>query len=138
MGGAIEEFLLALESRGRSLLPPRIRGTMRIDLVDGGHTDHWYVNMSLADAVVVTREAKAAEAVLTTTHELFERLICGETPTTAALLRNEASFAGDARLILTFRRFFPSPSGTRDPREVARQQAPHGQAWRERLQARIR
>jgi hypothetical protein len=86
---------------------------------------------------VVTRDSKAADAVLTTTHRLFERLVCGEQSATAALFRNEATFAGDTRLILAFRRFFPSPAGTRDPREMARQHAPHGQAWRERLQTRI-
>lgn len=137
MSEAIEAFFDALEQRGRSMLPPRIRGTIRVDLVDHGHTDHWYADLTAADAVVVTRERKHADAVLTTSHGLFERLICGDTPTTAALLRNEASYAGDARLILAFRRFFPAPSGTRDPREVARRQAPHGQAWRQRLHARI-
>ncbi|QGN47747.1 SCP2 sterol-binding domain-containing protein [Micromonospora sp. WMMD558] len=133
MGGAVEAFFLGLGQRGRADLPPRIRGSIRVDLVDGGHTDHWYVDMTAEDAVVVTQEAKPADTVMTTTHEFFERLIRGDTPLIAALFRNEATSAGDPRLVLTFRRFFPAPSGTLDPREVARRQALHGPVWRERL-----
>lgn len=134
---AIAEFFVGLGPRGRSLLPPRVHGTLRIDLVDQGCTSHWYVDMTAADRVLVTRDSRPADAVLTTTHRLFERLVCGDQSAIAVLLRNEATFAGDTRLILAFRRFFPSPAGTRDPREVARQHALHGQAWRERLQTRI-
>jgi hypothetical protein len=51
------------------------------------------------------------------------------------LLRNDATLVGDARLVLAFRRYFPPPGGTGDPREGAQRRAPHGQAWRGRLRA---
>jgi hypothetical protein len=38
------------------------------------------------------------------------------------VLRNESTFSGNVVLFLAFRRFLPNPPGTRDPREVAREQ----------------
>ena len=43
------------------------------------------------------------------------------------MLRNESTFSGNVVLFLAFRRFFPNPPGTRDPREAAREQ-PGGSA----------
>ncbi|MEU4477613.1 SCP2 sterol-binding domain-containing protein [Micromonospora sp. NPDC023966] len=117
------------------MLPPRVRGTLRVDLVNHGSTDHWYVDLTASDQVVVNRDVVAADAVLTTTPAVFARLVRGESPATAVLLRNEATLAGDARLILAFRRYFPPAAGTVDPRESARRRSPHGQAWRERRRA---
>ncbi|MGY0006374.1 SCP2 sterol-binding domain-containing protein [Micromonospora sp. I033] len=117
------------------MLPPRVRGTLRVDLVNHGSTDHWYVDLTAADQVVVNRDVGAADAVLTTTPAVFTRLVRGESPATAVLLRNEATLAGDARLILAFRRYFPPEAGTADPREAARRRATHGRAWRERRRA---
>ncbi|MET8833474.1 SCP2 sterol-binding domain-containing protein [Micromonospora sp. NPDC004540] len=135
MSDEIEAFFVALPSRGRAMLPPRVRGTLRVDLVTHGSSDHWYVDLTATDQVVVNRDARAADAVLTTTPAVFARLVRGESPATAVLLRNEASGVGDARLILAFRRYFPSQGETSDPRESARRRSPHGQAWRERLRA---
>ncbi|MEU1686506.1 SCP2 sterol-binding domain-containing protein [Micromonospora sp. NPDC005707] len=135
MSDDIEAFFVALPARGRAMLPPRVRGTLRVDLVTHGSTDHWYVDLRAADQVVVNRDVRAADAVLTTTPAVFVRLVRGESPATAVLLRNEATLVGDARLILAFRRYFPPPRGTGDPREGAQRRALHGQAWRERLRA---
>lgn len=134
MGGEREAFLLSLGTR-RSILPPHLRGTLRIDLVTADHVEQWYVEVA-AGNVAVSRESRPADGVFTTTPELFDRLVRGETPATAALLRNEATFAGaDPKLILAFQRLFPAPAGAEDPRSVARRHAPHGAAWRERLRA---
>lgn len=134
MGGEREAFLLSLGTR-RSMMPPHLRGTLRIDLVSGEHVEQWFVTIAGGN-VAVSRESRSADGVFTTTPELFDRLVRGETPATAALLRNEATFAGpDPRLILAFQRLFPTPAGGEDPRSVARRHAPHGAAWRERLRA---
>lgn len=134
MGGEREAFLLSLGTR-RSIVPPYVRGTLRIDLVSGDQVEQWFVAMA-AGNVSVSRESRPADGVFTTTPECFDRLVRGETPTTAALLRNEATFAGtEPRLILAFQRLFPAPAGAEDPRSVARRHAPQGAAWRERLRA---
>jgi hypothetical protein len=134
MGSEREAFLLALGAR-RSVLSPHVRGTLRIDLVTEDRVERWFVTMAGGD-VAVSRESRPADGVFTTSPELFDRLVRGETPATAALLRNEATFAGpNPRLILSFQRLFPSPPGSGDPRSAARRQAPYGAAWRQRLQA---
>ncbi|MFE9960523.1 SCP2 sterol-binding domain-containing protein [Micromonospora sp. NPDC005299] len=135
MSDEIEAFFVALPARGRAMLPARVRGTLRVDLVTHGSTDHWYVDLRATDQVVVNRDVRAADAVLTTTPAVFARLVRGESPATAVLLRNEATLVGDARLILAFRRYFPPEEGAGDPREAAQRRATHGQAWRERLRA---
>lgn len=134
MGGEREAFLLSLNTR-RSILPPYLRGTLRFDLLNGDHVEQWFVEIAAGNASV-SRESRPADGVFTTTAELFDRLVRGETRATAALLRNEATFAGpDPRLILALQRLFPTPAGAEDPRSVARRHAPHGAAWRERLRA---
>ena len=74
-------------------------------------------------SVQVSRERGPADAIWYSSAALFDRLITGEAQGVAAVLRNESTFSGNVVLFLAFRRFFPNPPGTRDPRETARRAA---------------
>ncbi|MEV4196731.1 hypothetical protein [Micromonospora globbae] len=124
-------FFESLPRRAGAVVPARVEGTLRIDLVGGGDVERWWVTVG-SRGVEVGRRQRPAQAVLTLRPVLFDRFVAGQTPVVAALLRNEATFAGDVRLILTFQRFFPAPSGTEDPRVRACQDGGPGASWRQR------
>ncbi|SCF36356.1 SCP2 sterol-binding domain-containing protein [Micromonospora mirobrigensis] len=126
MTEATERFFASLPSRApvalrnSVLLRPVLTGTLQIDLVEGPTTDHWRVAMAPGQAEV-TRADGEADARWTSNPRLFDRLVTGETQALAAVLRNEATLSGNVLLWLMFRRFFPDPPGTRDPRQRARE-----------------
>jgi hypothetical protein len=109
---ATERFFESLPARAPAVLRTPITGTLQIDLSTGNRTDHWLVQMRPGEAVV-THARGTADAVWHSS---------GRTQAIAAVLRNESTFSGNVVLFLAFRRFLPSPPGTRDPREVAREQ----------------
>ncbi|RKN17188.1 hypothetical protein D7147_21320 [Micromonospora musae] len=122
MGEAIERFFESLPARAPEVLRGLVSGTLQIDLsVDGGVTEHWLVRMR-PGVVEVRRERAPADAIWYSSADLFERMVCGQAQGVAAVFRNESTFSGNVVLFLVFRRFFPDPPGTRDPRETARQQ----------------
>lgn len=122
MGEATERFFEALPARAPEILRGLISGTLQIELVDGDRTDHWLVRMR-PGAIEVSRERGPADAIWYSSENLFDRLVTGRAQGVAAVLRNESTFSGNVVLFLAFRRFFPTPPGTRDPRDVAREQA---------------
>ncbi|WP_030490115.1 SCP2 sterol-binding domain-containing protein [Micromonospora chokoriensis] len=122
MTEAVERFFEALPSRAPDILGGLADGTLQIDLGDDHRTEHWLVRMR-PGSVQVTRGRGPADAIWYSSAALFDRLITGEAQGVAAVLRNESTFSGNVVLFLAFRRFFPSPPGTRDPRETARRAA---------------
>jgi hypothetical protein len=118
---ATDEFFAALPARAPAVLRAPVTGTLQIDLVDDDHTDHWLVRISPGRAVV-ERGSGPADAVWSSSADLFERLVTGCAQGVAAVLRNESTFSGNVMLFLVFRQFFPTPPGVRDPRETAREQ----------------
>ncbi|MGR6322386.1 SCP2 sterol-binding domain-containing protein [Micromonospora soli] len=120
MGGAIEEFFASLPVRAPAVLRGPASGTLQVDLTEGNRTEHWYVRLA-PGSVQVTRERCPADATFTVSAKLFEELADGREAGVAAVFRNEATFSGNVLLFLLFRRFFPDPPGTRDPREIARE-----------------
>ncbi|MFG2055533.1 SCP2 sterol-binding domain-containing protein [Micromonospora sp. NPDC048930] len=120
MGEAIERFFASLPARAPVVLPGPTRGILQIDLTSDNRTEHWYLEMG-PGTVRVGREQRPADAIFTVSAELFEELATGREAGMAAVLRNEATFSGNVVLFLVFRRFFPDPPGTRDPRETARE-----------------
>ncbi|MEV0152760.1 SCP2 sterol-binding domain-containing protein [Micromonospora sp. NPDC050686] len=117
-----ESFFASLPARAPAVLRSPVSGTIRIDLSTGARTDHWRVELAPGQARV-SRSPEPADAIWYSSADLFERLVTGRTQGIAAVLRNESTFSGDLTLFLLFRHFFPDPPGTRDPREVAREQA---------------
>lgn len=122
MGEAIERFFASLPARAPAVLHGPAIGTLQIDLTTGHRTEHWLVEMAPGSARV-SRESRPADAVWTSSEDLFERLVTGRDQAIAAVFRNEATFSGNVVLFLAFRRFFPDPPGTLDPCQAARQQA---------------
>ncbi|MFC3503030.1 SCP2 sterol-binding domain-containing protein [Micromonospora krabiensis] len=121
MGAATERFFEALPARAPEVLRGLVSGTLQIDLDTGDGTDHWLVRMR-PGAVEVSRNRGPADAIWYSSEDLFDRLVSGQAQGVSAVLRNESTFSGNVVLFLAFRRFFPDPPGTRDPREVARRQ----------------
>jgi hypothetical protein len=122
VGQATEQFFAALPKRAPAVLRGPTGGTLQVDLTTGNRTEHWYVELAPGSARV-SREQRPAEATFTVGAELFEELADGRESALAAVFRNEATLSGNVLLFLLFRRFFPDPPGTRDPREVAREVA---------------
>jgi hypothetical protein len=117
---ATQRFFESLPARAPMVLRGLAAGTLQIDLGTDHQTEHWLVRMR-PGAARVTRERGPADAIWYSSSALFDRLVAGEAQALAAVLRNESTFSGDVVLFLAFRRFFPNPPGTRDPREVARE-----------------
>ncbi|MBM0231767.1 SCP2 sterol-binding domain-containing protein [Micromonospora sp. STR1_7] len=122
MTEATERFFESLPARAPTVLRGLVDGTLQIDLSTDNQTEHWLVRMR-PGAIEVSRSRGPADAIWYSSAELFDRLIAGEAQGVAAVLRNESTFSGNVVLFLGFRRFFPNPPGTRDPREVARKAA---------------
>ncbi|MGK5674816.1 SCP2 sterol-binding domain-containing protein [Micromonospora sp. URMC 106] len=122
MSEATERFFESLPARAPHVLRGPVNGTMQIDLARGNQTVHWVVRMQ-PGAIEVSRHRGPADAIWYTSEDLFDRLVTGRAQAISTVLRNESSFSGDVVLFLAFRRFFPEPPDTRDPREVAREQA---------------
>ncbi|MEU1359896.1 SCP2 sterol-binding domain-containing protein [Micromonospora zamorensis] len=122
MTQATERFFESLPARAPDVLGGLADGTLQIDLGSDHRTEHWLVRMR-PGSVQVSRERGPADAIWFSSAALFDRLITGEAQSVAAVLRNESTFSGNVVLFLAFRRFFPDPPGTRDPRDVARRAA---------------
>ncbi|MGW4497345.1 SCP2 sterol-binding domain-containing protein [Micromonospora sp. NPDC004336] len=122
MTEATERFFESLPARAPDVLHSPVSGTMQIDLARGNQTLHWVVRLA-PGTIEVSRQRGPADAIWYTSEELFDRLVTGQAQAISSVLRNESSFSGDVGLLLAFRRFFPEPPGTRDPRAVAREQA---------------
>ncbi|MFE9693033.1 SCP2 sterol-binding domain-containing protein [Micromonospora sp. NPDC005806] len=120
MGEAIEKFFASLPAHAPAVLRGPTSGTLQVDLTEGNRTEHWYVELAPGTARV-SRERRAADATFTVGAKLFEELTTGRAAAMAAVFRNEATFSGNVLLFLLFRRFFPDPPGTRDPRQIARE-----------------
>ncbi|MEU1605819.1 SCP2 sterol-binding domain-containing protein [Micromonospora matsumotoense] len=121
MSQATEEFFASLPARAPAILRAPVTGTLQIDLTTDHRTDHWLVRLSPGKAVV-DRARGPADAVWSSSADLFERLATGTAQSLSAVLRNESTFSGNVMLLLVFRQFFPTPPGVRDPRETAREQ----------------
>ncbi|MEH1102413.1 SCP2 sterol-binding domain-containing protein [Micromonospora sp. CPCC 205561] len=121
MTEATERFFESLPARAPEVLRGPVAGTMQIDLSRGSHTVHWLVHLQPGE-IEVSRNRGPADAIWYTSEEQFDQLATGRAQAISSVLRNESSFSGDVVLFLAFRRFFPDPPGTRDPREVARAQ----------------
>jgi putative sterol carrier protein len=111
MTTATAEFFEALARRGREPLLGKARGTIRVDLVDDGGTDHWLLAVDRG-AVSVSRADEAADFTLRANRKVFDRMARGEANTMAMLLRGEVEADGRWELGVAFQRLFPGPPAT--------------------------
>src|SRR5690242_20981409 len=99
MATEADRALTELAERGQEPTLRRATGSVRIDLDDGGRTEHWYLDIDRGKVEVSHREAPA-DAVMHTSSELFEDVVTGHRNAMAAMLRNEISYEGDPSLLL--------------------------------------
>lgn len=128
MGEATERFFEALPARASTVLRQPVSGTLQINLIGDGRTEHWYVELRTG-VVRVSRQRRQTDAVWQSSATLFDQLVTGEAQSIAAMLRNETTLSGNVLLFLAFRRFFPDPPGTRDPRDTARERTGTTRPW---------
>jgi predicted lipid carrier protein YhbT len=119
MGDATVKFFDDLGARGRHLLPARYDGTIRVDLSQREHTEHWMVDIRRGD-VSVSRETREADCVMHADHDLFDRLATGQESWLPLLFRGAFVVEGDLRLLAEFRKLLPAPPGAHHPRDFAR------------------
>jgi putative sterol carrier protein len=112
MADATAEFFAQLAERGRDPLVQNASGTVRIELSHGKRTDRWLVSVDKGE-ISVSRKNAAADGVVRTTKELFDRLASGRANAFAASLRGEVDAEGDLGLVLLFQRLLPGPPAKR-------------------------
>jgi hypothetical protein len=111
------------EELGRRRHEPRLEnttGSVRVELVEGTCTEHWYLEIVNGD-VQVSRENMEADAAFRAERSLFERAAIGEENLTAALLRGAVSAEGNIEFVVTLERLMPGP-----PSSAARRRAVAG------------
>ncbi|MFJ8580562.1 SCP2 sterol-binding domain-containing protein [Micromonospora sp. NPDC093277] len=123
MGDSMAERLIEQAAGRHPELPEGTAGTVRLDLHDGGTTDHWYLTIDHQN-VQVGRSTADADTVVHADRAVFDQLAAGYPRLVAALLRNDINVQGDMRLLLTLRRLFPGPSEARHPRNADRRTRP--------------
>ena len=109
MGTATSAFFADLASRGHDPVLGSIKGTIRVEVVDGRRTDRWHVSFD-DGRITVTEDGGDAECVIRTTHAAFDEVVQGHTGALAATLRGALDVEGDPRLLVRFQRLFPAPT----------------------------
>ncbi|MFG1883673.1 SCP2 sterol-binding domain-containing protein [Micromonospora sp. NPDC049102] len=119
MATTASSYLEQLDTSRSFDLPETTTGTLRLDLRDDGHTEHWYLTVA-GQHLAVTRSAEDADLIVRAARSVFDELVNGDLPPGTAMLRNELTLRGDMRLLLVLRRVLPGPKGARHPRELGR------------------
>ncbi len=111
----ISQFFGDLDRSQHQPLLEKVVGTVRFDLHEEAHSEHWAMVIDRGE-VQVSREDREADLVVNTNPRLFAQLIRGEANTIAAILRGAITLTGNAVLILRIERLFPGPPDSRGPR----------------------
>jgi hypothetical protein len=123
MADVIGEFLerLSRNEIPMELLPPTVRGTVRLDIEYDKRTEQWFVTLWKGNAVVA-RGGRQPEAVMRGSRAAFDRLASGEETFVGLLFRNDIVVEGNIQLVDRFSRLFPSSKSARHPRDFAREE----------------
>jgi putative sterol carrier protein len=95
------------------------KGTIRFDLSDGRHIDHWRVAINRG-TVAVTRSDDAADTVIRARRKDFDEVADGHVNALAAALRGMVGIDGDPAVLVRFQRLFPAGEPKRDVTSSAR------------------
>ncbi|MEV0734262.1 SCP2 sterol-binding domain-containing protein [Polymorphospora sp. NPDC050346] len=114
MADSIARFFEGLNHHGHEARLEKLNGTVRIELHDNGHSEHWLVTVKRGE-ITVTREDHVADATIYASPELFGRIVRGEANAISALLRGEMSSAGDLQLVVRLERILPGPPDAHGP-----------------------
>ena len=105
---ATTQFFKQLEARGHEPRLDKVKGTVRLELVNGKRTDRWLLAIDKGD-ISISQGNGEADCVVRTTKDVFEGLATGETNAVAAVLRGTVGVEGDRGLLVFFQRLFPAP-----------------------------
>jgi len=107
----ISQFFADLAAPGHLATFEGDSATLRFDVRDGGQVHHWYVAVSNGD-VAVTRQNKAADAVINVERAPFQAIVTGRMNGQAALLRGVLTCEGSMAALMMFQRCLPGPPGS--------------------------
>jgi putative sterol carrier protein len=124
-GAATGAFFERLATGTRDDVLGSVHGTIRFDLEDGGHVEHYRVVVR-RDSIAVDRSPDAADCVVRTTVPVFDRVAGGHLNALPAALRGLLDIEGDPGLLIRFQRLFPAAEDRTAPasaRTVGRQRS---------------
>ena len=104
----ISHFFADLAAPGHLATFEGNSATLRFDVHDSGQVQHWYVAVSNGD-VAVTRQNKAADAVIHVERSPFETIVTGRMNAQAALLRGVLTCEGSMAALMMLQRCLPGP-----------------------------
>jgi hypothetical protein len=107
----ISQFFADLAAPGHLATFDGDSATLRFDVHDGGQVQHWYVAVTDGD-VAVSRQNKAADAVIHVERPTFEAIVTGRMNAQAALLRGVLTCEGSMAALMMFQRCLPGPPGS--------------------------
>jgi predicted lipid carrier protein YhbT len=107
----ISQFFADLAAPGHLATFEGDSATLRFDVHDGGQVQHWYVAVTDGD-VAVSRQTKAADAVIHVERPTFEAIVTGRMNAQAALLRGVLTCEGSMAALMMFQRCLPGPPGS--------------------------
>ncbi len=114
-----EEFFDEIARHGHEPLLEHVNGSVRVELVEGVCTEHWYIEVMNGD-IMVTQDNAEADAAFRAERSLFDRAAAGEENLMAALLRGEVTGEGNLELIVMLERLMPGPPSSATQRRVSR------------------
>ena len=107
-GDAAQALFEHIASRDHQPLLNNTVGRLRIDLTEGGTTEHLFIIVDKGVVDISHRRARA-EAALHCPRALFNQMAEGNVNALAAILRGELNVEGDLSLLAAFSRLFPGP-----------------------------
>jgi putative sterol carrier protein len=104
----IEQFFADLSADGHVATFERESATLRFDISDGADLERWYLAVTDGD-VAVTRQERAADAIVRMRQPHFEAIVTGRLNAQAALLRGLLACEGSMAALMMFQRALPGP-----------------------------
>jgi putative sterol carrier protein len=107
----IGQFFVTLSQPGHLETFDRESATIRFDVVDGEATDRWHLTVKNGD-VTVSKQNRAADAVVRVERPYFEAIVTGRMNAQAAMLRGLLTCHGSVSALMMFQRCLPGPPGS--------------------------
>jgi SCP-2 sterol transfer family len=104
-------FFEDLSVRGHEPLL-RATGSLRIDVLEGDRSEHWYVTTTNGD-VKVSHKAGRADTVIRAEKKVMDGMVKGTVNLMAAMLRGAIEVEGNLELLNSFNRLLPGPPRSR-------------------------
>jgi putative sterol carrier protein len=109
MSDATTAFFESLDQRGHEPMLEHATGTLRFDLTDNDHVDHWFIAVDEGD-IAVSHRRRRADCTVRATKRVFADVARGKTNALAAVLRGAIIVEGEIDLLTRFERLFPAPA----------------------------